>query len=339
MAERVERHRRDTIDRKEEIYRDLHNSYGLSLQAILQQPEPSHPEYLLRLYAASLQRDSDLLQTRFENEYALETARQLYHNEVDRIEDEYEAAKKAIKEKLLEACDERIKKLREEKDNPDLAALLQDGNGMYGDGHANKHATRRTRPAGGINGAAGQSGTATNGNTGAIRIPSLALLRDQLTCCSGIAISGVALPSQDGAIGAASMGYSASSNGQPNLSAASISDPFNYTLLPNSPALANNALHPSMLLLPPNSSALLQSLRTGVHYHSHRTTGGRTKAGYPPNGLVITPGTYSVLGKCITALNTLRAEEIADDMEGLRKKRKRGGEGRGAAARRQADPY
>lgn len=94
-----------------------------------------------------------------------------------------------------------------------------------------------------------------------------------------------------------------------------------------------------MLLLPPNSSALLQSLRTGVHYHSHRTTGGRTKAGYPPSGLVITPGTYSVLGKCITALNTLRAEEIADDMEGLRKKRKRGGEGRGAAARRQADPY
>lgn len=168
MADRVERHRRDTIDRKEEIYRDLHNSYGLSLQAILQQPEPSHPEYLLRLHAASLQRDSELLQTRFENEYALETARQLYHSEVDRIEDEYEAAKKAVREKLLEACDERIKKLREEKDNPDLAGLLQDGNGLYGDGNA-KHSTRRTRPPGAsTNGAAGAVATAGNAsNNGA----------------------------------------------------------------------------------------------------------------------------------------------------------------------------
>ena len=149
----------------------------------------------------------------------------------------------------------------------------------------------------------------------------------------GIAISGVALPSF-GEASSTTMGNSASSSGhagsgapsalQANLSSSHISDPFNYSLLPHSPALAHNALHPSMLLLQPGSTALLQSLKTGHHYHHQRTAGGRTKAGYPPNGLLITPGTYTVLGKSIAALNALRAEEIQDDMEGLRKKKRRG---------------
>ena len=85
-----------------------------------------------------------------------------------------------------------------------------------------------------------------------------------------------------------------------------------------------------MFLLQPGSNALLQSLKTGNYILSggiggHRTTGGRTKAGYPPNGLIITPGTYAVLGKSINAINQLRAEEVADDMEWFRvRKRKRG---------------
>lgn len=129
---------------------------------------------------------------------------------------------------------------------------------------------------------------------------------------------------------------------QTNLSQSHISDPFNYSLLPTSPALGGNALHPSMLLLQPNSNALLQSLKTGQHYHGHRTTGGRTKAGYPPNGIAIPPGTYAVMGKSLAALNSLRAEEIADDLEGMRVKKKRGGEGRGFGQKKTAasfDPY
>lgn len=116
---------------------------------------------------------------------------------------------------------------------------------------------------------------------------------------------------------------------QANLSSTQLSDPFNFSILPNSPALSNNALHPSMLLLQPGSNPLLQSLKTGHHNFNQiggqRTTGGRTKAGYPPNGLIITPGTYNVLGKSLNAINQLRAEEIADDMEWFRvRKRKRG---------------
>lgn len=89
-----------------------------------------------------------------------------------------------------------------------------------------------------------------------------------------------------------------------------------------------------MLLLQPGSNALLSSLKTGHHYH--RTTGGR-KAGYPPNGLIVTPGTYAVLGKSLNAINPLRAEEISDDMEWFRvRKRKRGTETRERAVKRHA---
>ena len=172
---------------------------------------------------------------------------------------------------------------------------------------------------------------------------SLPLLNDRLSS-AGAGISGVALslPGESFA-GSSALATTASSNGlastplQPNLSSiAHISDPFSYSMLPSSSAIANNALHPSMLLLQPNSTALLQSLKTG---HNYRTAGGRTKAGYPPNGLVIPPGTYAVFGKSLTALNGLRTEEIADDLEGFRflgKKRKRGGENRGVAQKKAA---
>ncbi|KAK9893409.1 hypothetical protein P389DRAFT_175469 [Cystobasidium minutum MCA 4210] len=299
MAIKVERIRQETIDRKDSIHADLQESYRIHLNAMLSLPYPTHPEYLLRLHALSVQRDADTLAARLESTYALETARQLYHSEVDRVEEEYESAKNAIKEKLLEACDERAKKLKEEKDSLELPSLE---GGLYGDN--GKHQTRRR----------GVNGFAANSHSSAAAGSS-----------TGITLSGIALPPPlAGGDSTPAGGASPSAhNMQPNLSSSQISDPFNYSLLPNSPALANNALHPSMLLLQPGSNALLQSLKTGHHYH--RTTGGRTKAGYPPNGLIITPGTYAVLGKSLNAINQLRAEEITDDMEWFRvRKRKRG---------------
>lgn len=336
MAIKVERIRQETIERKDIIHADLQESYRVHLNAILSLPYPTHPEYLLRLHGLSVQRDADTLAARLESTYSLETARQLYHREVDRVEEEYESAKKAIKEKLLEACDERAKKLKEEKDSLELPSLE---GGLYGD--SGKHATRR-RGVNGFSAASGIGGASAGGSAGAsastnggyyhfIYIPSEVFTNLTWGIYTGISISGVALPPQAGDTAIAGGGSSNTVNGttstsnnhslHANLSSSHISDPFNYSLLPNSPALAGNALHPSMLLLQPGSNALLQSLKTGHHYHHHRTTGGRTKAGYPPNGLIITPGTYAVLGKSITAINSLRAEEIADDVEHFTRRR------------------
>lgn len=157
MAIKVERIRQETIDRKDSIHADLQESYRIHLSAMLSLPYPTHPEYLLRLHALSVQRDADTLAARLESTYALETARQLYHSEVDRVEEEYESAKKAIKEKLLEACDERAKKLKEEKDSLELPSLE---GGLYGDN--GKHQTRRR----GVNGFAASSPAVAGSSTG-----------------------------------------------------------------------------------------------------------------------------------------------------------------------------
>lgn len=156
MAIKVERIRQETIDRKDSIHADLQESYRIHLNAMLSLPYPTHPEYLLRLHALSVQRDADTLAARLESTYALEQARQLYHSEVDRVEDEYESAKKSIKEKLLEACDERAKKLKEEKDSLELPSLE---GGLYGDN--GKHQTRRR----GVNGFAAGSPATVGGGT------------------------------------------------------------------------------------------------------------------------------------------------------------------------------
>jgi hypothetical protein len=39
---------------------------------------------------------------------------------VERIEEEYESSRRAAKERLLEACDERASKLREEKESLEI---------------------------------------------------------------------------------------------------------------------------------------------------------------------------------------------------------------------------
>lgn len=88
--------------------------------ALLAVGHPTHPDYLFRLHELSIQRDIELSHIKQEADYRRTVAQRLYDQEVERIEDEYELAKRGVKEKLLEACEERIKKLREEKDGVEL---------------------------------------------------------------------------------------------------------------------------------------------------------------------------------------------------------------------------
>lgn len=184
--------------------------------------------------------------------------------------------------------------------------------------------------------------------------------RQPLFSISGVGISGVSLPlpSDFATHGSASpmihsssfQGAGTTNNGNasplPNIAGSQhshLNDLFSFSLLPSSPALGNkdsshlngqgylsgntSPFPSSMFLLQPNSSAFA-SLRSG--YHRAGGPGqGRAKAGYPPNGVVIPPGTYALLGKSIGALNGLRAEEIGDDMEGMRRKKKRTAAGEG----------
>lgn len=61
-----------------------------------------------------------LLSAQIQTQRSQELAKRLYDGEVERTEEEYETARRSIKERLLEACQERSRKLREEKDSADL---------------------------------------------------------------------------------------------------------------------------------------------------------------------------------------------------------------------------
>lgn len=88
--------------------------------ALLAVGHPTHPDYLFRLHELSIQRDLQLSNIKQEADHRKQVAHNLYKQEVERIEDEYEHGKRGVKEKLLEACEERTKKLREEKDGVEL---------------------------------------------------------------------------------------------------------------------------------------------------------------------------------------------------------------------------
>lgn len=88
--------------------------------ALLAVGHPTHPDYLFRLSELSIQRDIQLAAIKQDCESRRHVAQRLYDMEVERIEDEHELAKKGVKERLLEACEERTKKLREEKDGVEL---------------------------------------------------------------------------------------------------------------------------------------------------------------------------------------------------------------------------
>lgn len=63
-----------------------------------------------------MQRDNALLAIKLFHDYQTQAAQTAYHAEVVRIEEEYKAAKKGIKDKLVDMVDERKKKLKEEKE-------------------------------------------------------------------------------------------------------------------------------------------------------------------------------------------------------------------------------
>jgi len=76
-----------------------------------------HPiPYLFSLHRLSLERANEQVAIRLFHQHQVASARRLYDAEVERIEDEYEAATKGVVEKLFEGVEERRKRLLEEKD-------------------------------------------------------------------------------------------------------------------------------------------------------------------------------------------------------------------------------
>lgn len=76
-----------------------------------------HPiPYLFSLHRLSMERAHQQLAIRLFHAHQLASAKRLYDAEVERIEDEYEAATKGVVERLVDGVEERRKRLLEEKE-------------------------------------------------------------------------------------------------------------------------------------------------------------------------------------------------------------------------------
>ncbi|BGP52693.1 hypothetical protein JCM8202v2_000249 [Rhodotorula sphaerocarpa] len=329
MVDRVSRLNEDTIARRDRIFHDLSEIYARTADELLPPPvfptsdlsipvgelppslpftDPVIPDmhpvpYLFSLHRLSMERAHEQLALRLFHAHQLASAKRLYDAEVDRIEDEYEAATKGVVERLCDGVEERKKRLLEEKE----------GEGVTIDTFLETQRTHGTRRMRG-NGRAGGSSRphASNGSGAASPSESLSNGKEGAGGANGTA-SGVG-GAGGGGVDAAALGSLLGLSG--------IADPFNLaaSLLPSTTALAGSSGSSLSALSGAGPTA---SLLTGTL--GKRKPGGRTQPGLPPAHFLVQSGTYSQFGKSLAGLSALRGEEVEGDLGEMRRKRQRVG--------------
>ncbi|GAA6035997.1 hypothetical protein JCM8097_005206 [Rhodosporidiobolus ruineniae] len=339
MVDRVARLQEDTVARRDRVFHDLSEIFARTADELLPPPvfptsdlsipvgqlppslpftDPVIPDmhpipYLFSLHRLSLERNNTQVAVRLFHQHQVASARRLYDAEVERIEDEYEAATKSVVEKLLEGVDERRRRLAEEKDGEGVTidtfletqrthgTRRKGGNGRIGGSKGGAHGGAVAAGVAGSNGAASPAESVNGGNGGG---------KD------GTA-NGAA---GGGGVDAATLGSLLGLNG--------LADPFNLaaSLLPSAASsLTAGSANGSGALSALSGVGPTASLLTGTL--GKRKPGGRTQPGLPPAHFLVQSGTYSQFGKSLAGLSALRGEEIEGDLGEMRRKRQRTGTG------------
>lgn len=97
------------------LYNDMQHALAATAQVLLLSPALSRP-YLLALQRLTLERDAELRQSALLHAHQVESARSAYEQERNKVDEEARNAKRAVRERLLAAVEERRKKLREDKE-------------------------------------------------------------------------------------------------------------------------------------------------------------------------------------------------------------------------------
>ncbi|GAA5909210.1 hypothetical protein JCM6882_003765 [Rhodosporidiobolus microsporus] len=335
MVERVTRLQEDTVRRRDQVFHDLSEIFARTADELLPPPvfptsdlsipvgqlppslpftDPVIPDmhpipYLFSLHRLSMERANQQVAVRLFHQHQVAAARRLYDAEVERIEDEYEAATKSVVERLLEGVEERRRRLAEEKEGEGVTidtfletqrthgTRRKGGNSRVGGSRV--HGSSSHHPSGASNGAASPSESVTGGKDGSV--------------------------SGGNGVDAATLGSLLGLNG--------LSDPFNLaaSLLPSAASSlvgggngaaggvgggGANALS-ALSGVGPTASLLTGTLL------GKRKPGGRTQPGLPPAHFLVQSGTYSQFGKSLAGLSALRGEEIEGDLGEMRRKRQR----------------
>ncbi|KAH8921884.1 hypothetical protein BT69DRAFT_1320526 [Atractiella rhizophila] len=116
LIEKVHELTEDMCTTREELYDDIMVALSDEQESLLSLP-PTNIEYLLGVQKLTLQRENDLLLVQLQYNTDLDTARLVHTTALHQAEEEYAASKRAVVERLKEACEEKRRALIEEKDN------------------------------------------------------------------------------------------------------------------------------------------------------------------------------------------------------------------------------
>ncbi|MCO5573439.1 hypothetical protein L7F22_027210 [Adiantum nelumboides] len=141
VVDRIHRVHWDTVDNRDLLYNEMQHSLAQTGSILLLSPALSRP-YLLALHRLTLERDAQLRQIALLHAHQVESARTAFEQDRNKVEDEARSAKKAVRERLLAAVEDRRKRLREDKEGGEGTsdALL--------DSSSRAHATRKLRNKG-----------------------------------------------------------------------------------------------------------------------------------------------------------------------------------------------
>jgi hypothetical protein len=115
IADRVTKFSKDLAERKDEIFTNAMAPLTAQSRILFAHPAAS-PAYAMRLYPLTLERAAMLDALDVGEQYALEMLRASWDEEEQKIEEEWKQGKLKVRERCLEAIEERRKRAREEKD-------------------------------------------------------------------------------------------------------------------------------------------------------------------------------------------------------------------------------
>ncbi|KAI8820414.1 Sds3-like-domain-containing protein [Fimicolochytrium jonesii] len=124
MMDRLEKLNRDFVNNKEKIFADKVIDYKEKAQQLLSGTHPEFDDVIKRLED---DRHRSVANAESFRDYQMECAAMLYKHEHDTIIAEFKVRdKEAVKEKMLEALEEKKRKIRDDRANFDINQILQD---------------------------------------------------------------------------------------------------------------------------------------------------------------------------------------------------------------------
>ncbi|CAE6394280.1 unnamed protein product [Rhizoctonia solani] len=128
--------------RDERAFVDQQNALRANAHQLYTHPN-THPEFSLRLYPITLERTANLNRIEAAEQAGIARAEAAYEEEQEKIEEEWKRQKDRLRDRMLEAIEERRRKAREEKDGEGAGESILDP-------QSRPHATRNSRHGQGI---------------------------------------------------------------------------------------------------------------------------------------------------------------------------------------------